>query len=351
MTAGFKAGANAAANVAANAAANAAKVFIDGEAGTTGLQIRGRLEGRADIELLRLPEGARKDPGARAEMLNAADLAALCLPDDAAREAVAMVENPGTRLIDASTAHRVDPDWVYGLPEFDAEQPTRIAGAKRVTNPGCYALASVALLHPLVAAGLVPAETPISINAVSGYSGGGRQMIERFENPDCPDAFATPFRAYALGLTHKHVPEIQRRSGLALRPLLVPSVGRFRQGMIVQIPLHLGALPGRPRAAELHAALASHYQGRRFIEVAPFEATLAMAHLDPEGLNGTNLVRLHVFANEAEGHAVLVALLDNLGKGASGQAVQNMNLMLGLPEEAGLDAGLDAGLNASPAAA
>ena len=349
MTAGFKAGANAAANVAANAAANAAKVFIDGEAGTTGLQIRGRLEGRADIELLRLPEGARKDPGARAEMLNAADLAVLCLPDDAAREAVAMVENPGTRLIDASTAHRVDPDWVYGLPEFDAEQPTRIAGAKRVTNPGCYALASVALLHPLVAAGLVPAETPISINAVSGYSGGGRQMIERFENPDRPDAIAAPFRAYALGLTHKHVPEIQRRSGLALRPLLVPSVGRFRQGMIVQIPLHLGALPGRPRAAELHAALASHYQGRRFIEVAPFEATLAMAHLDPEGLNGTNLVRLHVFANEAEGHAVLVALLDNLGKGASGQAVQNMNLMLGLPEGAGLGAGLDVGLDAADA--
>ena len=349
MTAGFKAGANAAANVAANAAANAAKVFIDGEAGTTGLQIRGRLEGRADIELLRLPEGARKDPGARAEMLNAADLAVLCLPDDAAREAVAMVENPGTRLIDASTAHRVDPDWVYGLPESDAEQSKRIAGAKRVTNPGCYALSSVALLHPLVAAGLVPAETPISINAVSGYSGGGRQMIERFENPDRPDAIAAPFRAYALGLTHKHVPEIQRRSGLALRPLLVPSVGRFRQGMIVQIPLHLGALPGRPRAAELHAALASHYQGRRFIEVAPFEATLAMAHLDPEGLNGTNLVRLHVFANEAEGHAVLVALLDNLGKGASGQAVQNMNLMLGLPEGAGLGAGLDVGLDAADA--
>ncbi len=329
------------------AGANAAKVFIDGEAGTTGLQIRGRLEGRADIELLRLPEHARKDPGARAEMLNAADLAVLCLPDDAAREAVAMVENPEVRLIDASTAHRVDPDWVYGLPEFDAQQSTRIAGAKRVTNPGCYALASVALLHPLVAAGLVPAETPISINAVSGYSGGGRQMIERFEDPDNPDAIAAPFRAYALGLTHKHVPEIHRRSGLALRPLLVPSVGRFRQGMIVQVPLHLGALPGRPRAAELHAALASHYQGRRFVEVAPFEATLAMAHLDPEGLNGTNLVRLHVFANEAEGHAVLVALLDNLGKGASGQAVQNMNLMLGLPEDAGLDAGLDA----APAAA
>ena len=324
------------------AGANAAKVFIDGEVGTTGLQIRRRLEGRADIELLRLPEHARKDAGARAEMLNAADLAVLCLPDDAAREAAAMVENPQLRLIDASTAHRVDPDWVYGLPEFDAEQSQRIAGAKRVTNPGCYALASVALLHPLVAAGLVPAETPISIHAVSGYSGGGRKMIEQFEDPDRPDAIAAPFLVYALGLAHKHVPEIQRRSGLALRPLFMPGVGRFRQGMIVQVPLHLGALPGRPRAAELHAALASHYQGRRFVEVAPFEATLAMTDLDPEGLNGTNLVRLHVFANEAEGHAVLVALLDNLGRGASGQTVQNMNLMLGLAEDAGLDAASDA---------
>jgi len=320
------------------AGTNAAKVFIDGEVGTTGLQIRKRLEARADIELLRLPDNLRKDAGARAEMLNAADLAVLCLPDDAAREAAAMVENPRARLIDASTAHRVDPDWVYGLPEFDAGQSARIAAAKRVTNPGCYALASVALLHPVIAAGLVPAETAISINAVSGYSGGGRKLIERFENPDNPEAIAAPFRVYALGLAHKHVPEIHRRSGLARPPLFVPSVGRFHQGMIVQIPLHLGELPGRPRAAELHAALAAHYAGRHFVEVAPFEETQAMSHLDPEGLNGTNLVRLHVFANEAEGHAVLVALLDNLGKGASGQAVQNMNLMLGLAEDTGLDA-------------
>jgi N-acetyl-gamma-glutamyl-phosphate reductase len=318
--------------------ANVAKVFIDGEVGTTGLQIRKRLEARADIELLHLPENRRKDAGARAEMLNAADLAVLCLPDDAAREAAAMVDNPDTRVIDASTAHRVDPDWVYGLPEFDAEQPARIAGAKRVTNPGCYALASVALLRPLIAAGLMPAETAISINAVSGYSGGGRKMIERFENPDSPDAITAPFQVYALNLAHKHVPEIYRRSGLTLRPLFLPSVGRFRQGMIVQIPLHLGALPGHPSAANLHAALARHYAGRRFVEVAPLDETLAMTHLDPEGLNGTNLVRLHVFANEPEGHAVLVALLDNLGKGASGQAVQNMNLMLGLAEDTGLEA-------------
>lgn len=319
------------------AGANAAKVFIDGEVGTTGLQIRARLEQRADIELLRLPERLRKDASARAEILNAADLAVLCLPDDAAREAAAMIENPDVRVIDASTAHRVHPDWVYGLPEFDAAQPKLIAGAKRVTNPGCYALASVALLHPLIAARLVPPETPISINAVSGYSGGGRKMIEQFENPDSPEHIAAPFRVYALGLAHKHVPEIHRRSGLTVRPLFVPSVGRFRQGMIVQIPLHLSTLPDRPEAAALHAALESHYKGRRFVTVAPFEETLAMTHLDPEGLNGTNEVRLHVFANEEEGHAVLVALLDNLGKGASGQAVQNMNLMLGLPEATGLD--------------
>ncbi len=314
-----------------------AKVFIDGEVGTTGLQIRARLERRAEVALLRLPETARKDPGARAEMLNAADLAILCLPDAAAREAVAMIENPDLRVIDASTAHRSDAEWVYGLPELDAGQTRRIATAKRVSNPGCYALASVALLHPLVAAGLLPADAPVTINAISGYSGGGRKLIERFEDSDSAEPIAAPFRVYGLGLAHKHVPEIQARAGLGLRPLLVPSVGRFRQGMIVQVPLHLAALPGRPRAAELHAALAAHYRGRRFVTVAALEETVAMDHLDPEGLNGTNEVRLHVFANQAEGHAVLVALLDNLGKGASGQAVQNMNLMLGYPETAGLE--------------
>jgi N-acetyl-gamma-glutamyl-phosphate reductase len=314
-----------------------ARVFIDGEVGTTGLQIRARLERRAEVELLGLPETARKDPGARAEMLNAADLAILCLPDAAAREAVAMIENPDLRVIDASTAHRSDAEWVYGLPELDAEQTRRIGAAKRVSNPGCYALASVALIHPLIAAGLLPADTPVTINAVSGYSGGGRKLIERFEDSDSAEAIAAPFRVYGLGLAHKHVPEIQVRGGLAVRPLLVPSVGRFRQGMIVQVPLHLAALPGPPRAAELHAALTAHYRGRRFVTVAALEETGAMDHLDPEGLNGTNEVRLHVFANQAEGHAVLVALLDNLGKGASGQAVQNMNLMLGYPETAGLE--------------
>ena len=248
-----------------------------------------------------------------------------------------MIENPAVRVIDASTAHRSHADWVYGLPELDPAQPERIAAARRVTNPGCYALASIALLHPLIAGGLVPGDHPVTIYAVSGYSGGGRKLIERFENPAAPDPIATPFRVYALGLRHKHVPEIQARLGLAVRPLFVPGVGRFRQGMIVQVPLQLCALPGRPRAAALHEALARHYRGQRFVTVAPLEQSLAMNHLDPEDLNGTNELRLFVCANEAEGQAVLIAQLDNLGKGASGQAVQNMNLMLGLPQAAGLD--------------
>lgn len=314
----------------------AAKIFIDGEVGTTGLQIRTRLERRRDVTLLSLSEDARKDRDARAEMLNAADISILCLPDDAAREAVSLIENASARLIDASTAHRVDPGWVYGLPEYDSGQTARIAAAARVANPGCYALASVALLHPLVAAGLLPADFPVTINAVSGYSGGGKSMIDGFENPKSTAPIDTPFRAYALGLQHKHVPEIQRHAGLTVRPLFVPSVGRFRQGMIVQVPLHLGTLPGAPTAADLQQAIARHYEGRRFVTVAPLEESVAMAQLDPEGLNGTNEVRLFVCANEGEGQAVLIALLDNLGKGASGQAVQNMNIMLGADEAAGL---------------
>jgi N-acetyl-gamma-glutamyl-phosphate reductase len=313
-----------------------ATVFIDGDVGTTGLQIRARLAGRGDVELLRLPEDQRKDPARRAGMFDRADLAILCLPDQAAREAAALIENPALRVIDASTAHRTDPDWVYGFPELDRGQPARIGAAKRVSNPGCYALSSVALLRPLVAGGLLPADYPVTINAVSGYSGGGRQLIERFEQADAPDHIDAPFRVYALGLAHKHVPEIQSHGGLQVRPLFVPAVGRFRQGMIVQVPLHLDRLSGRPGAAEVHGMLAAHYQDRRFVAVAPLAETLAIDHLDPEDLNGTNELRLHVFANEAAGHVVLVALLDNLGKGASGQAVQNMNLMLGCPEDEGL---------------
>jgi N-acetyl-gamma-glutamyl-phosphate reductase len=315
-----------------------AKVFIDGDVGTTGLQIRERLAGRREIALLRLEESERKDPGRRAAALNAADLAILCLPDEAAREAVAMIENPEVRVIDASTAHRVDPDWVYGFPEYEPGQAARIAAAKRVTNPGCYALAAIALLHPLVLAGLVPADHPVVINGLSGYSGGGRKLIESFEDPESPGHIAAAARVYALGLAHKHLPEIQARSGLAHAPLFVPIVGRYYQGMIVQVPLQLWALPKRPGPEALHAALAEHYAGARFVSVAPLAETLGSSHLDPEGLNGTNEARLHVFANAGAGQALLVALLDNLGKGASGQAVQNLNIMLGLPQDAGLAA-------------
>ena len=314
-----------------------AKIFIDGEAGTTGLQIRARLEGRGDVDLIGLADSDRKDPERRRQMLNGCDLAILCLPDDAALEALALIDNPDTRVIDASTAHRVAEGWVYGMPELDAGQSSRIADAKRVSNPGCYAIAAVALVHPLVAARLVPADWPVTINGVSGYSGGGKSLIAKFENPPESGHTEAPFFLYGLGLEHKHVPEIEHWSGLRCRPLFVPSVGRYAQGMIVQIPLQLSSLPGNPSAAQLHAALCDHYAGQRFVRVAPLEAMSAADQLEPQSLNGTNELRLHIFANEHYGHAVLAGLLDNLGKGASGQAVQNLNIMLGLPEQTGLE--------------
>ena len=313
-----------------------AKVFIDGEAGTTGLQIRARLEGRSDIELLHLGDDVRKDAGARADALNAADISILCLPDAAARDAVAMLKNPDARVIDASSAHRVSDGWVYGFAEMDAGQAEKIKHAKRVSNPGCYAVSSVSMLHPLVSRGLIPADHPITINAISGYSGGGRQMIESFEQADHPEHTEVPFSVYGLTLSHKHVPEIQMHSGLATAPLFVPSIGRFSQGMIVQLPLHLAVLPTKPAPADIHAALAKHYEGCRFVTVADLETTDAMAQLEPEALNGTNELRLHVFGNAKTGQAVVMALLDNLGKGASGSTVQNLNLMLGLDEGTGL---------------
>ncbi len=313
-----------------------AKVFIDGAQGTTGLQIHDWLEGRADIEVVSLTEAERKDPAARAEMLNGCDLAILCLPDDAALEAVAMVENPDVKVIDASTAHRVDGEWTYGFPELNAGQGEAIAAAKRVANPGCYAIASVAMLVPLIQAGLLPKDHPVTINAISGYSGGGRRLIESYEDKDSPDHTEAPFRVYGLGLEHKHVPEIEAHSGIGIRPLFVPSVGRFSQGMIVQLPLQLWALKGKPSAKDVHGALEAHYQGRRFVTVMPLDDPAGMDGLEPEALNGTNELRLHVFANEDREQAVVAGLLDNLGKGASGQAVQNLNLMLGLDEGAGL---------------
>ncbi len=327
-----------------------ARVFIDGEAGTTGLQIRERLSARADIELIRLADAVRKDPAAREEALNAADLVILCLPDAAAREAAGMVTSPTTRIIDCSTAHRTAPGWVYGFPELAPGHDRAVAEAARVSNPGCYSTGAIALVAPLVARGLLPADWPLTINAVSGYTGGGKGLIKRYEAPEAGDNAAgsggapggPPYYLYALGLTHKHLPEVEARANLARPPLFVPSVANYRQGMLVSVPLPLSDLPGSPSASAIHAALAEHYRGQIFVSVAdPAEAD-AMVELEPEALNGTNRLRLYVFANHEAGQALLVAQLDNLGKGASGAAVQNLNLMLGLDPAAGLGEGLAA---------
>lgn len=313
-----------------------AKIFIDGEVGTTGLQIKQRLEGRDDLETLSLPEETRKDPAARAEMLNSADLSILCLPEDASRQAVSLIDNPQARVIDASIAYRTDPDWVFGMAELNPGQRDRIRDAKRVSNPGCYACGGISLLHPLVDAGLLPADYPVTLNAVSGYSGGGKKLIDSFENPASEARTDSNFYLYGLGLEHKHTPEIEFHSGLAHRPLFVPSVGRFAQGMIVSLPLQLWSLPGKPSPADLQNVYAAFYDGGPFVTVSAASAADAMANLDPEALNGTNQLAIHVFGNAQRGQAVVCAVLDNLGKGASGQAVQNMNLMLGFEETAGL---------------
>jgi N-acetyl-gamma-glutamyl-phosphate reductase len=317
------------------------RIFIDGEAGTTGLQIAQRLNGRRDIELLHLDASERRDPSRRAEMLNTADISILCLPDDAAIEAVAMVENEDARIIDASVAHRVAEGWTYGFPEWDVNQRDEIAASKRVTNPGCYPCGAVSMLHPLVSQGILPEDLAATINAVSGYSGGGKSLIGAFEDPDAKNHTESNFYLYGLTLEHKHVPEIHKYSSLANRPIFVPSVGRFYKGMIVSLPLQLWALPGAPTASQIHAALSEHYAGQggpRGVTVAPLEGTEAFRNkLDPEMLNDTDRLEIHVFANEKNRQAIVCAVLDNLGKGASGQAVQNMNIMLGLPENAGLE--------------
>jgi N-acetyl-gamma-glutamyl-phosphate reductase len=307
-------------------------IFIDGEAGTTGLEIRERLEARADLELILLGD-RRRDVDARREALNAADAVILCLPDDAAREAVALIENPAVRVIDASTAYRVSPAWAYGFPELAPGQRDRIAAATRVSNPGCYPTGFLALVAPLVRAGIMPADWPVTVNAVSGYSGGGKAMIAEFEGGEG----APPYRAYGLSLQHKHVPEMTRHAGLRLPVLFAPAVGAYRQGMLVEVPLHLSALPGSPSIEVIHGALMEAYAGQRFVEVAELETTEAMTGLEPEGLNGTNRLRLHVFGDRSGEQVRLVALLDNLGKGASGAAVQNLNLMLGVDEATGLN--------------
>lgn len=313
-----------------------ATIFIDGAAGTTGLEIRERLAGRPDLELLQLSETARKDRAARKAVLNQADLVILCLPDDAAREAVALIENPAVRVIDASTAHRVAEGWAYGFAELEPDGYARIAAATRVTNPGCYPTGFLALVRPLIRAGLLPADYPYTVNAVSGYSGGGKSMIAEFENAGAPDHTRTVVRTYGLNLAHKHVPEMTVHGGLAHPPVFAPSVGRFFRGMLVEVPLQLWAMPTRPDPRDLHGALAEAYRGRRFVEVASLEEAAAMKTLDAELLAGTNGMKLFMFANADAGQVRLVALLDNLGKGASGAAVQNLNIMLGRSEETGL---------------
>lgn len=298
------------------------KVFIDGEAGTTGLQIRDRLAGRADVTLIQIDPARRKEASARAEAFEAADVAILCLPDDAAREAVALSRDMGTRIIDASTAHRVAEGWAYGFPELSADYRTAVAGARYVSNPGCYSTGAIALLFPLIRAGLIAPDEAVSINAVSGYTGGGKSLIAEYEGGTGPAHFV-----YGLSQGHKHIPEIMAHTGLRRRPVFAPAVGNFAQGMAVQMPLHL---EGR-RIADIRAALADDYAGARFVQVVE-----AGERIVPTALNDTNRLEISVNGDDARGVATVVAVLDNLGKGASGAAVQNLNLMIGADEGAGL---------------
>jgi N-acetyl-gamma-glutamyl-phosphate reductase len=309
-----------------------ARVFIDGAAGTTGLEIRERLSGRPDIELITIPEERRKDASARADALNAADAVILCLPDDAAREAVALIDSPQVKVIDASTAHRTSPDWAFGFAELEPNQRELIARASRISNPGCYPTGFLALVRPLVRAGILPADTPMSVNAVSGYSGGGKSMIAAFEDPAAPDATDTAFRAYALALGHKHVPEMQKRAGLTHPPIFFPSVAHTYRGMLVEVPLHLHLLPDSPTGDLVRETLRQAYAGSQIVRVA--EDNPAM--LTIENSAGTDRLDLYVYANEKSGQARLIATLDNLGKGAGGGAVQNLNIALGFDETRGL---------------
>jgi len=308
-----------------------ARIFIDGAVGTTGLQIKSRLDKRDDLELVHLPDHLRKDDQARSDMLNSVDVAILCLPDAAAVDAAQMITSSSVKIIDASSAHRVAENWAYGFAELNVGQRDIIFNATRVSNPGCYALASVAMLNPLLSKGIIERNHPVTINAISGYSGGGKPLIADFENGSDVD---TPFFVYGLNLHHKHVPEIQTHSGLKHRPVFVPSVGHFAQGMIVQLPIPLWSLTSGAKVQDIHGALKDHYADQQFVTVVDLQKTESMPRLEPEWVNNTNELRLHVF--NADDQVVVMALLDNLGKGASGSCVQNLNIMLGLNEGTGL---------------
>ena len=301
-----------------------ATIFIDGEAGTTGLQIRDKLKGVSGLKLLSPPPEARKDASAKRKLYAEANVVILCLPDEAAKEAARLIDAMGEgapRVIDASSAHRVAPGWVYGFPELSGGQAEAIASASKVSNPGCHATGAIALLRPLVDAGLLPRDMGLSIGSVSGYSGGGKSMIEAYETGKAP-----AFELYGLKLEHKHMPEIELYSGLTARPIFMPSVGNFRQGMLVSVPLHLDALPAKPTAADLSVVFKRHYRSQKYFHIIDGDN---VTRIEPESLNGTNDIEIHVFSNEARRQALLIAKFDNLGKGASGAAVQNLMLMLG----------------------